>query len=314
MIRIVALRKAITAGLCGAAVMEVFTFAASKAGNANGGHGRAARLDRIPRSALRWSSCSNCRAPRRRRLLGGVLRDLFWGRFHWRPALQGLVFAIIPATLAIFVVYPELALMRAPVDVLRIDFESFFAPLSPRTVASLLVSHALFGLTIGAIYRRPVGYAVGHKPSVPPMRRAGKSGTKRKENASGFIFATGIECSYPTIEGGRWRRDEMESTRHYEFWQDDLRARARDRNHAHPLWAAAAPDLRSAGTILLGLYRSADGGAAGIRARTDRRSLPLRRSRMARQFAKSRHRQGARGICRRVRRALPVGSILHPRQ
>lgn len=32
MIRVVALRKAITAGLCGAAVMEVFTFAASKAG------------------------------------------------------------------------------------------------------------------------------------------------------------------------------------------------------------------------------------------------------------------------------------------
>src|SRR5919107_5020500 len=37
-----------------------------------------------------------------------------------------------------------------------------------------------------------------------------------------FMFATGIECSYPTIEGGRWRLDQMESTDHYRFWRRDL--------------------------------------------------------------------------------------------
>lgn len=37
-----------------------------------------------------------------------------------------------------------------------------------------------------------------------------------------FMFATGIECSYPTIEGGRWRLDQLEMTEHYKYWQRDL--------------------------------------------------------------------------------------------
>jgi len=37
-----------------------------------------------------------------------------------------------------------------------------------------------------------------------------------------FIFATGIECSYPTIDGGRWRLDELEATGHYRWWRRDL--------------------------------------------------------------------------------------------
>jgi beta-glucosidase/6-phospho-beta-glucosidase/beta-galactosidase len=37
-----------------------------------------------------------------------------------------------------------------------------------------------------------------------------------------FMFATGIECSYPTIEHGRVRRDQMAECGHYERWQEDL--------------------------------------------------------------------------------------------
>lgn len=39
-----------------------------------------------------------------------------------------------------------------------------------------------------------------------------------------FIFATGIECSYPTIQTpeGRARVDEMEKCGHYERWREDL--------------------------------------------------------------------------------------------
>jgi uncharacterized protein (DUF362 family)/beta-glucosidase/6-phospho-beta-glucosidase/beta-galactosidase len=43
--------------------------------------------------------------------------------------------------------------------------------------------------------------------------------------ASGFIFATGIECSYPTIaapDGRSVRVDELEKTFHYRHWQQDL--------------------------------------------------------------------------------------------
>src|ERR1044071_7639459 len=37
-----------------------------------------------------------------------------------------------------------------------------------------------------------------------------------------FMFATGIECSYPTIEGGRWRHDQLADTKHYRHWRRDL--------------------------------------------------------------------------------------------
>jgi beta-glucosidase len=39
---------------------------------------------------------------------------------------------------------------------------------------------------------------------------------------SAFMFATGIENSYPTIQGGRHRVDEMELCRHYEHWRTDF--------------------------------------------------------------------------------------------
>src|SRR5687768_178829 len=42
---------------------------------------------------------------------------------------------------------------------------------------------------------------------------------------SRFIFATGIECSYPTIGGPGGRRvrvDELEKTFHYGHWREDL--------------------------------------------------------------------------------------------
>ena len=37
-----------------------------------------------------------------------------------------------------------------------------------------------------------------------------------------FIFATGIENSNPTIEGGRVRRDEMEECGHTARWREDF--------------------------------------------------------------------------------------------
>ncbi len=40
-----------------------------------------------------------------------------------------------------------------------------------------------------------------------------------------FIFATGIECSYPTItthHGTRVRIDKLESSFHYQHWRTDL--------------------------------------------------------------------------------------------
>ena len=40
--------------------------------------------------------------------------------------------------------------------------------------------------------------------------------------AAGFMFATGIENSYPTIRNGAKRVDEMESCGHYQHWRRDF--------------------------------------------------------------------------------------------
>ena len=44
-------------------------------------------------------------------------------------------------------------------------------------------------------------------------------------SGDGFLFATGIECSYPTIaaaNGRTVRVDELERTFHYRHWREDL--------------------------------------------------------------------------------------------
>ena len=221
MIRVVALRKAIVAGLAGAAAMEAFSIASAAAGFPTVDLVKelsTSEFHRLPLLAEGAALIAH--------LCIGVswavfYAFFFWGRFRLPPAIQGLIFAILPATLAILVVYPELALMRTHSDLVALSLSSFFASLSVPTVVSLLIAHALFGLTVGAIYRRPVGYAVDHRPPRPAHRQQ-MSAPNRRENSTAFMFATGIECSYPTIDHGRWRRDEMDSTRHYEVWQRDF--------------------------------------------------------------------------------------------
>ena len=222
MIRVVSLKKAITAGIAGAAVMEIFSLGGRLAG--------LNTVDLVQQLSTvdfpKWPLFA-VGAALLVHLGTGVCwavfyAFMFWGRLRLRPPLQGLLFAAVPAALATLVVYPELALMRRGADMVTLSLASYFAPLSVPVVASLAVAHALFGLTVGAIYRKPVGYAVGHKPSPPPPRRPGQTSAKRQDGSPRFMFATGIECSYPTIENGKWRRDEMDSTGHYQQWQEDF--------------------------------------------------------------------------------------------
>ena len=55
------------------------------------------------------------------------------------------------------------------------------------------------------------GGATGHDGSGLPT-----------DDPANFLFATGIECSYPVIDNGRIRRDLLEETGHYTHWQEDL--------------------------------------------------------------------------------------------
>ena len=62
-----------------------------------------------------------------------------------------------------------------------------------------------------------------------------------------FMFATGIENSYPTIENGSVRIDEMEKCGHYEHWETDFELSAGARHPLPALRAAHPPDLAGPG-------------------------------------------------------------------
>ncbi|GAB4021163.1 family 1 glycosylhydrolase [Spirosoma koreense] len=55
------------------------------------------------------------------------------------------------------------------------------------------------------------GGAAGHDGSGMPTKNPGN-----------FMFATGIECSYPTIQNGKIRRDLLRECGHYDRWKEDL--------------------------------------------------------------------------------------------
>ena len=151
----------------------------------------------------------------------------FWSTFNWRPAVQGAVFALLPIVLATFVMRPQLELMHPLVASGRIPSSGLYGLSGDwRGLAGLVVGHLAWGATMGALYTRPVGQGTGGEAPLAACRgvKARRHGTvpDPPRVSSPFLFATGIECSYPTVEGGRWRMDEMQITGHYRNWRTDL--------------------------------------------------------------------------------------------
>jgi beta-glucosidase/6-phospho-beta-glucosidase/beta-galactosidase len=112
--------------------------------------------------------------------------------------------------------------MQIDRDVVYLDGRLLLGSISMREVSGLLISHAVFGLVVGSLYTRPVGYKAGTKPHIPRPKPPPARERPARKQGCGFIFATGIECSYPTNDHGRWRRDEMEAMGHYELWAKDF--------------------------------------------------------------------------------------------
>lgn len=224
MLRIVAFRKAVLAGAAGALAWEAVLRALMFFGFQSFDIVRELGTLLFPHGgAVEWWPAGMAAHA----LVGAAwalfYAYFFWARLDWAPPIQGLAFAALPAALAALIVYPQLQLMHLRQDMAQLDWRIFLVGLEQTKLGGLLLGHALFGLTVGAIYTHPVGYSSTRRPSPP---RKVKAPRNRAESAPtsphGFIFATGIECSYPTTEHGRWRWDEMAATEHYEKWKEDF--------------------------------------------------------------------------------------------
>jgi beta-glucosidase/6-phospho-beta-glucosidase/beta-galactosidase len=224
LIRVVALRKAAIAGVAGAAAWEIVLRPAILAGVPTFDIVKVLGTLAYPDGpALAWWSVGMAA-----HALVGICWAVFyayffWARFEWPPPLQGLATAIVPALLALGIVSPQMRLMHMQADEVQLTRDLILPSLSAIEIGGLLAGHAIFGLVVGAMYVRPVGYRNGPaRIRLARTRQRPRKGALGRPQGAGFIFAAGIEGSYPTIEQGRWRRDEMREMRHYEYWQRDF--------------------------------------------------------------------------------------------
>lgn len=219
MIRIISLRKAVLAGMAGAVAWEL---ALRLLGLVDIVHGLG-QLAFPGGAALLWWPAGMAL-----HMLVGVIWAIFYAYFAWsmlplRPVLQGLVFALVPTVLAGAVVYPQLAVMQADERVLHVSAWALAAQVGWPERVGILLGHLIYGAVLGAIYTHPVGAPTGKTQLSVRARRSRAAPARVVDRAeSAFIFATGIECSYPTLEGGRWRCDQMAASGHYRRYAEDF--------------------------------------------------------------------------------------------
>jgi hypothetical protein len=92
----------------------------------------------------------------------------FWSTFEWRPALQGLVFSVIPIALAGLVMLPQLGWMHPLALGGEIPRPGLFGlGWGWGGPASIVLGHVIYGITIGILYTRPVGYPAARRLTLP---------------------------------------------------------------------------------------------------------------------------------------------------
>lgn len=229
MIRRVAYRKALWAGMAGAIAWEAIARPLILAGVPFADIVHLLGSVAVPNG----NAAAGWLAGMALHLLVGALWAVFYAYFFWaslplKPVLQGLAFSFVPMPLAILVMRPQLELMSPLVQHGQLPSSGLFGldggwqgPLS------VVIGHLVWGATLGWLYTRPVGYATQRPSSVRPASAPPAPAPQRPmaapSNALRFMFATGIESSYPTLERGRWRMDLLDATGHYRHWRDDLR-------------------------------------------------------------------------------------------
>jgi hypothetical protein len=95
----------------------------------------------------------------------GAVWAIFYAYFFWslidaRPILQGILFSLLPTLLAGLIMIPQMDLMLDGAHTPFLVFATGIGILGP---VSVLAGHIIYGVVLGAIYVRPVGYPVGRR-------------------------------------------------------------------------------------------------------------------------------------------------------
>jgi hypothetical protein len=85
----------------------------------------------------------------------------FWSFFDLSPTLQGVIFSLLPAVLAGLIMIPQMDFM---LNGQHSPLRAFAVGLGLYGPVSVVAGHLIYGIVMGSIYVRPVGYPVGrHK-------------------------------------------------------------------------------------------------------------------------------------------------------
>jgi hypothetical protein len=85
----------------------------------------------------------------------------FWSTFEWPPAVQGLTFSFIPILLAGLVMLPQLGWMHPLVLSGEMQRPGLFGiGLGWGGPTSSILGHLVYGFTMGSLYTKPVGSPV----------------------------------------------------------------------------------------------------------------------------------------------------------
>jgi hypothetical protein len=85
----------------------------------------------------------------------------FWSEFNWSPTVQGLVFSFGPSILAGLIMVPQMGFMHELILEGQLPHPGIFGyRLGWGGPFGIVVGHLVYGITMGSIYRKPVGFKV----------------------------------------------------------------------------------------------------------------------------------------------------------
>ncbi|MFN6962940.1 MAG: hypothetical protein ACK4S4_04150 [Pyrinomonadaceae bacterium] len=162
MIRRVAFKRAVLAGVAGAAAWEAAARPLAAAGVELFDIVRILGMTALGADAPFWQWWT---AGLAMHAAVGAIWAIFYAYFFWsavelRPVLQGIIFSLLPAMLAGSVMVPQLELMQPEVAGRLGLFASGLGVWGPLTI---VLGHLIYGAVLGSLYTRPVGYPVGRR-------------------------------------------------------------------------------------------------------------------------------------------------------